>query len=1349
MNRYKINRIGLLNYWLYDEEEFYFYDGKLLLRGTNGSGKSVTMVSFFPLLFDGNKNPERFDTFGSRDRKIEDYVLPNDFDGNENTSYLYMEFYNKEIDKYLTIGIGLRAIKNKHVDFYGFAITDNRRIKQDFMLYKNSLQKVPLTKRELQIEIGTGGEFVTSAKEYKSMVNRLLFGFENESLYTELINLMLQLRSPKLSKDYKPTKLVEILSSVLEPISDRDIETMSESIENMNKYKEKIADLKEENKAVQSLIKDFYDYSNVILYNKCEAYLKMQKELNEEKNEKDVIIKEVDTTKINIRDLENRQEEIKLILNEIAYKIANMNAKDLDNLLTEKLELHKILDELQKRWENKNTAISKKQEKELELKSNIEKTNDDIYNILKEKDDIVKTITDVAEYLYYDEVLFYLDEIKNDYQNFNFEILLKDLEKEKNELKELLSLIIKIENLNLKKDLEEEKVLKNNEQIKNINHEKRIITDKLLEEIEKLKTKIQSYINNEVLQFTNSELLEVSKVIEDSSDDIAPKIEKIFLDKYKDSLNSVNKELNNLDFLIQTEEQKIIDLNKQKDNLSNIFFENFSESETKEYLKNKNIKAKYLYEVLRFKNSVPENTQKIVEKALKAMGLFQVFLINDDDIAKDLDFKTFTATSEEKDSLVDYFEITDKNYEKMARSILKSISKSNGKISIDMTGSYKMGLIKGQVNNDYDLKYIGEDIRKRYLDVKAEEYEEKIQECKDILNNLNIKRISAINSLNILEKEYSNGLNFNDYNIHLDNLKKWDLKLEILQEDNVSKEEFINNIRKELKVVQEELDFTKKYYKGPQTSKGINEVIANFQDFQNTILELKNNANSYASKLDLMNTFKISLEEIAINIADLNLELNEILFEQKDITNKIKQLEELLNSDKYKNLKEELESLKIKEETLISEKENNLIAITNNKKDLEIMGEKQEVLTRSIQDKSLILEVLENIFKQELNLGYSSYNEECLDVLKWFKNFKLDKIITVNASYEHLMDAISKYMPKLQNYAGRKINILMPPEDLERDNFSDDNLTTLINNLYDNAKRSDLEFRYSGKTLNLIDLNKALEQELEQTMVLLNDEDRKLFEDLLMNNIGESIRKKIASSNEWIKEVKNLMESMNTSSGLSFSIKWKGKEKYTEDELDTNEIVKILLREPGSLKEEDLQKVTNHFRSKITLEEEKYEESERNYLEIIRNVLDYRKWFQFTLEFRRANMPKKELTDKEFSKFSGGEKAIAMYVPLFSGIYAKFNAARSDAPRIIALDEAFAGVDDDNILDCFRILNDMELDYVMTSQILWGDYQTIKHLAISELHHLAGSDVVSILKYKWDGIKRSLITHEREYQDES
>ena len=53
-SKWQINRVGLLDFWYYDEEEFDFLDGRMLLRGANGSGKSVTMQSFIPLLLDGN-----------------------------------------------------------------------------------------------------------------------------------------------------------------------------------------------------------------------------------------------------------------------------------------------------------------------------------------------------------------------------------------------------------------------------------------------------------------------------------------------------------------------------------------------------------------------------------------------------------------------------------------------------------------------------------------------------------------------------------------------------------------------------------------------------------------------------------------------------------------------------------------------------------------------------------------------------------------------------------------------------------------------------------------------------------------------------------------------------------------------------------------------------------------------------------------------------------------------------------------------------------------------------------------------------------------------------------------------
>ena len=110
---YKPTRIGLINFWLYDEEIFEFEDGKLLLRGTNGSGKSVTMQSFIPLILDGNKSPARLDPFGSKDKRIEDYLLGS-ADGEqkeEAIAYLFMELYNTEKKKYVTLGIGLYAKK--------------------------------------------------------------------------------------------------------------------------------------------------------------------------------------------------------------------------------------------------------------------------------------------------------------------------------------------------------------------------------------------------------------------------------------------------------------------------------------------------------------------------------------------------------------------------------------------------------------------------------------------------------------------------------------------------------------------------------------------------------------------------------------------------------------------------------------------------------------------------------------------------------------------------------------------------------------------------------------------------------------------------------------------------------------------------------------------------------------------------------------------------------------------------------------------------------------------------------------------------------------------------------------
>lgn len=87
-SRWQASKIGLINFWYYDEQEFPFVKGRMLLRGSNGSGKSVTMQSVVPLLLDGNMSPERLDPFGSRDRKMSSYLLEEDDGREERTGYL-------------------------------------------------------------------------------------------------------------------------------------------------------------------------------------------------------------------------------------------------------------------------------------------------------------------------------------------------------------------------------------------------------------------------------------------------------------------------------------------------------------------------------------------------------------------------------------------------------------------------------------------------------------------------------------------------------------------------------------------------------------------------------------------------------------------------------------------------------------------------------------------------------------------------------------------------------------------------------------------------------------------------------------------------------------------------------------------------------------------------------------------------------------------------------------------------------------------------------------------------------------------------------------------------------------
>ena len=90
------------------------------------------------------------------------------------------------------------------------------------------------------------------------------------------------------------------------------------------------------------------------------------------------------------------------------------------------------------------------------------------------------------------------------------------------------------------------------------------------------------------------------------------------------------------------------------------------------------------------------------------------------------------------------------------------------------------------------------------------------------------------------------------------------------------------------------------------------------------------------------------------------------------------------------------------------------------------------------------------------------------------------------------------------------------------------------------------------------------------------------------------------------------------------------------------------------LKESDLKKLSTHFRSRIESVRRVMDEEDnmQSFHQLMRVVMDYRQWFEFRILAQKAKDTKKELTNQLFFSFSGGEKAMAMYVPLFSAVAA-------------------------------------------------------------------------------------------------
>ncbi len=1364
--KWKLNRAGLFNFWYYDNEVFEFESGKLLLRGTNGSGKSVTMQSLLPVLLDGKKSPDRLDPFGSRSRRMADYLLGEKEVSNrdERTGYLYIEYKMEGTDQYLTTGMGMQAKRNQPLKSWGFVITDNRRIGYDLELYKlvnqnGERQQFPYSQTELTHLISTGGEVVSSNQDYMKLVNRYVFGFETIEAYDDLIKLLIQLRSPKLSKDFKPTVIYEILEEALPPLTDEDLRYLSDSIEQMDQTKQQMEQLDREVKALTKL-KDAYEaYSERIFVDQVKEWKQAQARAQKEEEEVGGLRSKLAKLEAELELSQQRQHDLNIrqgTLNEQKKRLERHEVFQLEELLQQKLH---ELEVLQRSLSHQESRIEAKVKKERETRGRIDALEVDI----DEKEQQLRTAVEDLDYEAQESAFSQHEMNVQDYERneggpFNFDNWRRELESHTAKLEASLeelrhrdSVILQFQDRN--RELSEVKQA-HDALLENERKWRRLLSDDKQALIHQIHLWLEQHAYYQAADASKQQMMRmIDQLFTEHEYDEVKGVFMPFVHAYEDELRTRRADV------IMQKEQAVKEREKLQTKWKQMKAQRDPEPErheaTVEVRKQLDAQAviyKPLYEIVEFKPDVPPEVQKRLESALTETGLLDA-LVTTQAISFQHDRvllaepKLFTAT------LADYLQPDTAQraipFDRI-EAVLQSIE-MDGEAPVHFTidGRYRFGNLEGHALPLDEVRFIGREARRRYREQLLTELESQMSEYDVRITELEDQRQQTDRQLQQSKEAWAQFPScadvktcHNELTHILGEMKLHEKRIRDISEQLAKLDQKLQESKRKLyeltqglalearaETYQHALVMSRQYEKQLNHIHRAHELwVRLLEDLRRTheyLRELQAETDELKGELAVLKDTATTLEQ---HIQDIRQQQQ--LKGAEDVRREIKRVTQDLFAvgSELEHLSSTLPKLEVNQshtEEKLGEKER-LFAFWNRMqaawKEAVLKEWKRGTIAkaRDVVDDAIIHEYAEKKVIKDKSILEA-------ELTKLFYNLQPDLTEHKITQYTDAPDVVG-WMNEIDKEEWKPI----------------------IEQWKAKNTRNIIEFDQRGVKISPAALYESVSRELSIQETRLDEMDKQLYEEILLNSVGHKLRARIRRAEQWTEKMRGLMESRDTSSGLKFSIRWKPRTADSEQELDTQELVTLLKQDANVLNEADLERITRHFRSKIDTAKVWLEEKGegQTLLQVLKMVLDYRKWFSFVLYYERPNEPKRELTNHHFFKFSGGEKAMAMYIPLFTACYSRYQEAAPSAPYIISLDEAFAGVDENNINEMFEIVEQLGFNYIMNSQVLWGDYETVESLSVCELVRPKNADYVTVIRYKWNGQELSLQVNKEGENDE-
>jgi len=294
--RWTVLRAGIQNVWEYDDRRFVFRRGRLLLRGRNEAGKTKAVELIFPFLLDADLAPQRLDPFGSNARPMRwNLINDADPDAQQRLGYVWLELGRIEqgVPVFFTIGAGLKA-RRSSTDVEAWFFVTSQRPDRDVRF--TGEDRRPLTRSELGEALGPAGQVFERHGDYRRAVNARLFGMPDEQ-YAALVETLLHLRRPQLSKALDVDGLSGFLTSSLPPLDPAVVAPIAEGFERLDHRRADLEGLERVRSTLAGFEGVYRDYARAFVKGRAveltraeSAYQKARSEARERVAERDEVL---------------------------------------------------------------------------------------------------------------------------------------------------------------------------------------------------------------------------------------------------------------------------------------------------------------------------------------------------------------------------------------------------------------------------------------------------------------------------------------------------------------------------------------------------------------------------------------------------------------------------------------------------------------------------------------------------------------------------------------------------------------------------------------------------------------------------------------------------------------------------------------------------------------------------------------------------------------------------------------------------------------------------------------------------------------------------------------------------